>query len=249
VTSAEAGFALLRLDQPTRLFDGFEAKIEGNGRIVGYVMIKQDRTPMASRPSVYAFRYRRCNAIACEGPSREGTTWGHDLEGPVSDPVIPAGMYRVYVLTDGAPARVIFTIDTASGRAAVQTTHTTELQIGKIDMRVSENNTGAIYSAGEGRPFKGQGIAIMSTWLEGDSIATGAQGDCMYFESPPPPEIAYAPGCPLGNSRPTAIVPSPDGFTGENASTMGFLPHALGAYHVISGEVSDYGAIAAWLKY
>ncbi|MDQ4025440.1 MAG: hypothetical protein M3217_08120 [Actinomycetota bacterium] len=171
-------------------------RFSGGGRFIGVLLARVGTGLTPDGVSLLVGRYGFCGSPGCT-PAE--TTQFLALRGTGTEPVLPAGDYRLYLITE-APGSVRMLFDGLRGKVKV-------VPDVPVDAEVTEPQTGIsvplnlAYSYGRTYDFKGvQGFTFKVLRIEGDSWVAGRYGSCIYADEPlVPPQLAYsAPGCPGG---------------------------------------------------
>ncbi len=112
--------------------------------------------------------------------------------------VVPAGAYRLYLITDGKPTSVALGFDGLSGhRKLTPKTKKTLLTQGG-QPRLTPEDTGVLFSEGYGAALDGPTLHFAITAVETDVHTETSKSWCFYFRKPAGPN-PYLPGCPSTN--------------------------------------------------
>jgi hypothetical protein len=248
-TASETSSLLVRLPKRQSLLDmkSFNMDSEGDGRVTGFMLIEQGVKPREAA-TVNGLTVGRCSKRACRARNSEfrffGTTNIYRY--------IPSGIYRLYVVADGAPVTVTFRASNLSGRVRARPTRRERTDLRTLTPRVDVDGAHSLYSAGDYTDLNGgkPDFGFLGLWVEADAPAAAtAWGSCIYYndESPDPPEDrAFTPGCPEGDSYPSAF---PARRVVSTTRVNGQVPYGLGAWYSTTSPVSDYGAVAFWIDF
>lgn len=173
-------------------------RFSGGGRFAGVLLAEAGANVIRDGVSFFIGRYGFCGSPGCTPNQTRQVliTSGTDFED-----VLPAGDYRLYLMTD-APASVRIQLDGLSGSTKI-------VPKGPLDVDVTEPGSGVAvpqnvaYSYGRSYDFTGEyGFTFNVLSIRGDTWAAGRYGNCIYEGDPPlPPQLAYGtPGCPGGLS-------------------------------------------------
>ncbi|MDQ3915313.1 MAG: hypothetical protein M3323_08300 [Actinomycetota bacterium] len=172
-------------------------RISGRGRFVGALLVQAGNGLLRDGVSLFVGRYSFCDAPACDPvePTQVLITRGTDREG-----TLPPGDYRLYLITDGAPASVAMRFDGLTGKTKI-------VPDVRLDAEVTEPATNIAapgnlaHSYARSYDFKGvKGFTFKVLSIKGDAWAAGRYGDCIYGSDPllPAPVGYIAPECPGG---------------------------------------------------
>lgn len=247
-TVHQSASLLVRLTRPVSLRDNFHVKVEGRGRLVGFAFQLQDRTIEPSRrPLIAGFHPGRCLRRGCRGnPPPLFFYQGFNF----SRLRLPRGLYRLYVIADGAPARLQIRLDNLHGGRVFRPSDPVTAEIKTLPVRVQEEVSQTVYSAGAASTLTGPGLTFVTLWVNSTEHLASVIGGCFYPKDPPPAPVAFLPGCPTGESEEFINGPrltNPTWFV-YGATDITFL-EAVGAYHVTAGRVQEVGSVALWMRY
>lgn len=176
--------ALLRVNDDVR--------ISGDGRFVGMLLTQARGTfdPRHSR-TILVGDYRLCAEQGCSAKPHHITYWigfkefGKRLE-------VPAGDYRLYLINDGAPARVTLDLEGLSpGTTTVAPLPHAQVQVGTPTMRLSSAPLTNIYSGGDSQRMTSPTFSWTAVWFSGSPGGVRDLGTCNY-KGPPPGEERFA---------------------------------------------------------
>lgn len=246
-TARETSSILVRLPEPQPFFKmkSFRIDSHGDGRLTGFMLIQQG-VPKRDAAAIHGLTIGRCNERACKARKNEVRfVWGSNFRGKV-----PKGIYRLYVVADGAPVTVTVRAERLAGDVAARPNDPVKTDLRTLTPRVDVEGAHSVYSAGDftrldaGRPD----FAFMGLWVTADAPAAAtAWGDCIYYNdgrADPPEDRAFLPGCPEGDGYPFAF---PARGVVATSSIAGGLPHGIGAWYSTTSPVSDYGAVGLWI--
>lgn len=249
VIGSRSAYARVRLTK-TLTWEQTDALISGDGRAIGLVLVKEENGSIPKKPKAVDFiRFGKCFEEAC--PTRN--SFGGAGGGGTGDR-LPAGIYRLYLITDGAPARVTLYLDTLHGATTIAPRIPARAVVQTLTPRVPTTPT--FYSAGDVAPFRGNGITWFSQTLEVPGNGTAAYDKCIYFDDPPAvQETAYLPtDCPGGwqnGGRPTVVEYQDPGedYLGYTVGVYARIPAAIGAWYATTSPVDVGGVVAVWFKF
>ena len=245
ITGDEPGSMRVRLPAPVTtdgLMDWDLASITGRGRLIYFLLAKERRDgSLNHKIFIEGYRENDCSVPACR-PQDDG--WGGGSGGKGDDETLPAGVYRLYLVTDGAPARIELELRDLSGRTAVTPTEPVEVEIETLTPTVA-NVSSPAYVAYSEAPFEGKGVAFLALWVEGPTIGPVTYGHCAYMRSSPDLLTSYLPpNCPQDATL-TPENSSPGDHYGVNHLWTGF-PNSIGTWY--AGESVKSGSVVMWLK-
>lgn len=156
---------------------------------------------------------------------------------------IPAGEYRLYLLTDGRPANVRITLAGLAGSRLLHPEHGVEPPVPETIPLLSSSSAGPIWAFGSGDRLDSRGAQL---W--GGLVYTGSDGNveiegCSH-EGSDPVATAFAPGCPGGSPH------GHYGFTyvaneGPVVHGAGFVVERDDGDWSVGGNVVAAGSVAA----
>ena len=231
-----------------------DLQIQGRGRLFGWLMVREVNGKIEPRaPSVNYLRSGMCSRPGCK-PKPYAMISGGATE---RDGVLPAGIYRLYLLADGGPVRVHFSTRGLPGVIRLNPTKRPEgVKVHNLTPRVAAGDTGVIYSAGDKRPFRGPGFAFQAQWVNPAGAGLINRDLCWYDRKAPGDETtAYMPpACPVNLWWEVLTLPYSayyppftDGYW-EMHFGSDRLPKAMGSWYALTSPAEDYGAAALWLK-
>ena len=262
-----AGVTTIRASRPgsmlVRLPDGLgepgrwelKARFRGAGRVMAFVFLKEEWTGRENRrPMLVGQKFGDCTEVACAAhPRAAGGLWGI---GSMPTRELPGGLYRLYVVTDGAPVTMTLIAPGLDGRITLTPTGPAQVEIltltpihellEPLDDVTSRLN---LYWAGTRAPFEGRGYAVLRAWWRSDVKPAGMFGHCSYDEDPPVEAIAYLPSvCRTHVSQPY-VYPTPirDGY-GSLEASYNYLPAAMGFWNLSAAPTNEVGAVTFWLE-
>ena len=227
-------------------------RVRGDGRLLGIFLFQEKNGEIDDRGSNWwIWRSGNCGTRGCERNSGElpGMTWDLDERD-----MIPAGVYRLYLVVDGAPGSVYFEIEGLSGATRIHPTRPmgeARAKVQTLKTRLHTPAAGVAGAFGNERPFGGRGMAIQELWVDPVGPAAVESVVCWYRrEAPADPATAYAPpDCGLIH---TAFVqwytPPWDVCCPGWTMSLNYLPKAMGGWYVSSTPVESAGSVALWLK-
>lgn len=246
-TARETSSILVRLPEPQPFFKmkSFRIDSHGDGRVTGFMLIQQGLLKRDAA-AIHGLTIGRCSKRACKARKNEiRFVWGSNFQRKV-----PKGIYRLYVVADGAPVTVTVRAERLSGHVVARPNDPVKTDLRTLTPRVDVDGAHSVYSAGDFTKLEGgrPDFAFMGLWVTADAPAAAtAWGDCIYYNdgwADPPEDRAFLPGCPEGDGYPFAY---PARGVVSTSSINGGSPHGIGAWYSTTSPVSDYGAVALWI--
>lgn len=157
---------------------------------------------------------------------------GTIFESPDPTYEIPAGDYRIYLLTEGAPAELSLTLEGLSGSLALPVRHPVAYDAQLPEEYEETAPAPQLYSAGGTAYLDGPGVAYQAAWFD-TGIHGATQMDACIFEGSPPDPWRSVPGCTLisivsmGNQPPGMV-------SGEGQGDGGLETEP--AFHFLSAD-------------
>ncbi|MDQ3952363.1 MAG: hypothetical protein M3279_05290 [Actinomycetota bacterium] len=238
--------------------------VEGNGRIVGLALLGD---PYGSRPErgrfLFGGRAADCAAAGCE----PGQTYQYLYDGSYDTPERPllrAGRYVLYLIADGAPARVVLELDGLRGKVRIAPGKAEDVDLQTPATRFDRNGEGGtVWWAGSSFDAGEVGLTFSALYVKGPVLAGTTVEHCQYgVVSPPPAEVAYGPHCysaasslgagysftvPADYSDDRFVVPFLSVYTDEG-TTFPSDEAGLGFYVQSPHTLDGFGANALALK-
>lgn len=230
--------------------------LEGRGRSLGFALIGP---PVSSGPRPFLSRVRLgfCGSPGCSSGKDEVasfTTFDGDYDLAEGKVTLPKGDYHLYLIADGAPARVVFNLPGLEGRARFRPLGKARFGVTEPEVGVHETATNTIYSNGDVLDMSGeQSYNINALRVESTAWAAGQIAHCIYDQDPPPAPAGFGPGCPGGASVPvTDVLVSPIPgtriyATAATRSGPGILGH--GSWAATAAVVDEVDAVAFHLDF
>lgn len=248
VVGSESAYARVRLPKSVT-FRKTLVEIEGDGRAVGVVLTSEVNGRVPRTPKLIEFDSVRLSDCFEEGcsPDQQLAPSGSTGERP------RPGIYRLYLIADGAPASVTITFPELKGKTTIVPTSPSRTVVQTMTSWVSIDVTRSVYSAGDIAPFRGNGMAWMGQTIEAPGSGTAAYDFCIYWDEPPTVEAtAYLPGCPKvfpGGPYIREYEESREDWLGFHLSLGGRIPAAIGNWYATTSPVDVGGSVAVWLKF
>lgn len=201
VFSAErTAYTTVRIPRDTQVeLDFFRTetlKVKGDGRFAGLFLIRQD---VDKTQGLYGGTFRVCDRKACaDGWSGWVTRflWPVGLKWEKKEPIVtlPAGIYRAYVVTDGAPVIARLSLPNLQGEEQqLEATTPADADIGMQRSGLPQSN---LFAAGSTYELGSRGVAIMGFVERHTASSADVNIDCLYEGEPSlPAPIAYTPAC------------------------------------------------------
>lgn len=218
--------------------------IEGGGRLVGFALVKEGNRNTGRPPTLFGGEVRGCARRGCRGGPISGFLVGFGL-GP--DQELPAGNYRLYVVTDGAPVKIDLEFENLEGRTNLAPAHAAAAKLVSLRARGRGHRTDSVYAGGAyGIAAGSRGIALLGLSLRAPAHVLTAYGKCIYEERPPE-GTAFLPGCP--NPSPTfGVAPQPaTDYSLQTLSIEPDLPEAMGIWYSSVAKLRSVIGLAVWL--
>jgi hypothetical protein len=240
---------LVRLPESINFFKEFDSKLEGDGRIWGFILAKEGQRPGVG-PTVVAEQIGQCLHKACDARSG-GFEYGEQGFGFRKQ--LPAGNYRLWLIADDAPVTLTLRFSSLHGSVEAMPTESVASEIRRLPFSISSSEAGTIYSAGAFTDIQSPTYSLMGLWAKGDRHVASVFGDCSYRSpSDAPPTAAFVPGCPTGEGEPfVSTSETPGGAPGGVIFTSSSFDGAagIGGWFSSTAGVSDFGAIGFWMKW
>lgn len=246
ITGDDAAQMRVRLPAPLALrnLGNWDFEITGDGRVIYFLLIKERRDGSVNdNIFVDGYAVGRCAEEACASQTED--TYGGSFEGVGDRDVLPAGRYRLYLVADGAPARIELQFAALSGRTQLSPSEPAVAQVDTITPHVGMLSPPSYFGYSEA-PFGGEGVALLSLWFD-EALA---YGHCVYWKNEQPvAPAAYLPGA-CGDD--THVV-SADQVAAAEGFDWGFsmlmpLPKAVGTWYTSASVFGNAGSIAMWLQ-
>lgn len=245
--------AALTVRLPTDVHvDAFNARFPGKGRVVGFALVAlKNGVVSAEGPILSTFRLNLCRTKGCAGPRSFTTASGVGLSDGV---FLPSGFYRLYLVTDGAPISYRFKIDGLPGTTELVASDRLGASIRTLRPIPGTGPDTSLFASGEYETVSTEtGIGFLGMWALGTSHTATGFGSCYRYQQNPqlPREIAFAPGCPAGDSHPRVhhqgISEAKGGFALTSVNYT--LPSGIGGWYSSAAEINSSGAVGLWLQF
>lgn len=169
--------------------------------------------------------------------------------------VIPAGNYRLYLISDRGPTTVRLRFGGLRGSTRLNAVSRANARFGQPAASLDSTPARATYAVGADMATSGRTLFLGAMYVSYDKHVDTVYSDCFYFERPTSP-APYFPGCPSPEYRSFAPISLPGSALGAARHLLlsSWLPLASGHYgggvsFVSATPASDvrYGQI--WLNY
>ena len=223
---------------------GGGVSLDGDGT-VGFLLTQDP----PSLEGTFAFRLKYPPALAGSIPY---TSFGCG-----SSCLLPAGNYRLYLITSGAPAKVTLRLTgELQGAAELPPMHFPDSETKLLPARLPEVPTRAVNSAGETGQLTSSGLIFSAIAAFHPNQASAILGGCLYHGDPGDPQIAYLPGCPSPSADvETPVFPDPTvslGPAGQRLEGFSRLPagtYGVGTWYAAASTDSSAASLVIWLEY
>lgn len=232
---------------------GFRARFPGGGRVAGFALVafKAGR-PSNEGPTLTAFRLNLCRQKGCPGGPHSFTT--KSGVGLSEGSVLPSGLYRLYLVTDGAAISFRFKISGLQGTTELVASDRLSASIRTLRPLPGTGPDTKLFASGEYETVSAEaGVGFLGMWALGTSHTATAFGSCYRYPQSPrlPREVAFAPGCPAGDSHPRVhhqgISEAEGGFALTSVNYT--LPSGIGGWYSSAAEIDFSGAVGLWLQF
>ncbi|HEX2196548.1 MAG TPA: hypothetical protein VHJ76_06445 [Actinomycetota bacterium] len=200
ITGSEITAGPVRLPASARV----DLNVKGDGRIVGVALLGD---PYGSRPEpgkfLFGGRSADCATEGCKPTQVYDFLYDGTHDTP-DRPLLRPGRYTLYLIADGAPARVVLELDGLRGTVRVEPDAATEaIDLQTPPTRFDEHGeNGTTWWAGGSVETGAVGLVFSTLYLKGPALAGTRVEHCEYgVVSPPPPDVAYGPHCYTAASR------------------------------------------------
>ncbi|MDQ3646562.1 MAG: hypothetical protein M3345_06455 [Actinomycetota bacterium] len=247
-TASTTSRILFRLPRQVDFAKDFHASVSGPGRITGF-KFKLASGKWFKAPTVEQTLLGLCMEPGCKPESRfDVPVFGLGFER-----YLPAGLYELYVIADGAPVTVSLKIDGLSGSVSGKPTPV-DAEIRTLSPRVFDGPESVVYSSGGFTDLQGDeaDYGFAGIWALGAPHVVTAAGECFYYKGSrvPPAPATFAPGCPTGDGEPY-IWPAPgaDGGLILTVSNYTCCPRGIGGWFASAARVHNRGGVALWIDF
>ena len=247
ISGDQPGSMRVRLPKPIRTESRFgwdASEFTGGGRML-YMLLMKERSDgtLNQRIFIESGRLGRCSYTGCTpAPESEGRSGGSS-----SGKFLPAGIYRLYFVTDRAPATVLLRLGDLSGRTHLSPTEPVRVEIDTLAPQLLDVVSPPAFAAYSEAPFAGEGVTFFGEWFKGPVIGSLAYGHCIFWNERPDSPTAYLPSeC---DDR-TEVVTAKDAPNGYDSGLVSFGPLArsVGAWYVSASVLENSGSAVMWLQ-
>ena len=200
VRGSESGWVPVTLRHDSGILSGGSkvsptggVSIRGGGRMAALVVTSDP--PSGPDEIVFlAGRFLTCSKPGCSDGKRFGFSFG-DSERD-DDVRLPAGDYRLYLLTDGEPLQVAFRLKGLDGTTRLSTLRKAPLDLKTLESSALDGSADRTYAAGDTFKSGSRGLILTFLYGAGERSQRFDSGIC-HFAGPmgPPKEVAYGPQC------------------------------------------------------
>ncbi len=242
VIPAPAHLSLADVDNP-------DIAIEGEGRIIGFLLTSDDR-PGAGN-GLYVRRL--APPADCTTCPRSATPFVMDLANRWTGDLAP-GVYRFYLLTDGSPVTVRLTLHGLTGSVALRPHVPVALETHELTPRVDFVPGDSVWTSGAYGVLRSQGLILGDLTVPERFHVVGMWGVCFRPGYPPRRGFPSAAACPF--------LYGADGFQFQGGGLTVSKTHmgmvfalelspdqwALGAQYATASIAHNPAAAAIWLS-
>lgn len=247
ISGDEPGSMRVRLPQRIRTesLHGWAAhEFTGGGRMI-YMLLMKERSDGTLNQNIFieSARLGRCSYPGCTpAPESDGRSGGSS-----SGDFLPAGIYRLFFVPDGARATVLLRLGGLKGRTQMSPTDPVRVEIETLAPQLVDVVSPPAFVAYSEAPFGGQGITFFGEWFKSPAVGTLAYGHCIFWNERPESPSAYLPTeC---DDR-TEVVTAEDAPEGYDSGLLSFGPlaRAVGAWYVSAALLENSGSVVMWLQ-
>jgi hypothetical protein len=162
---------------------------------------------------------------------------------------LPAGRYRLFLLTNGRGAVSVQFPELAGKTLAVRPGRSTAYRAAEISPDYAGPLAPSAWASGitvQSVPERSHGYAFL--WTDGPAAATSLYGGCVY-DGGEPPQGRWVPGCPGGQSlMANQLMPATNccGTAYAMVVSGGGTRFSFGQYYVQGGPVTKAGMFIVW---
>lgn len=170
------------------------SSINGDGRIVGIMLLD----PKLGLRAVSYLRYGLCTTAGCRSPLARTWFLARGDGGPTGPGVkVPAGDYRLVLVTDGRPVSVVLKLPGLKGTTTLRPSRQVAVKHATLDFSaMTTPPLQTMYSASTGWDVDGGVGIVLHQFTAMTDVSLEQQGGfCLYERDVP---ILPAPGCPTG---------------------------------------------------
>lgn len=178
-----------------------DVAVSGRGRVIGLVLTKmEDKRHGDERATLVVTRYGMCRGRACvpgPQPVKDVVAYGENTQtaDDLSRIDLPAGIYGLYLITDGAPVTVSLRLHGLSGTRDLAPTRPASV----TQIEALPDATGRHFSGAGNFTFRGLGI-LLEAYITRSDIAEMPQGGTCFWDVNGPERVTHGEdsnaGCP-----------------------------------------------------
>lgn len=236
------------------LEDNDDVTIGGRGRLTGVVLAGSD-VDDPERPIFHAIRTSFCGKRSCEATALN-VALVHGQSQLSSRGKLPAGTYDLYLIAEGAPARVELRLQGPRGKVWLRPSRDVDAGIYEPSGHVYADPVKNVYAEGRVFDVSGGSLWTFSAYRIKGSASNGYKTSrCIYRGDPPPEPVGFAPGCP-GGVEFSALITRLDAPSGayDHIHNGGAFMSAGGTWgygvnHQTTGVVDDLETVAAYVDF
>lgn len=252
VTATRHSHVMVRVPEDVSITE-LRTSLTGGGRVAGYALTNWGEEREDDDLLVFSFAVNRCLEPGCPAAEQPlSIRWGSGL----TNGVIPAGTYDLYVVADEASVTITFKDRYLRGRTSLSLEgDRPDVELRTLPMSATSTSDGTVFSGGDFTELEsGRGVGMLGLWAQGPVYAGGAFGSCFYFSKAlvASEDHAFLPGCPTGSSASRyPAIPSAPGEPGGviYQSSYMSLPMGIGGWAASTGRIESFGAVGLWLRF
>ncbi|HEY7875457.1 MAG TPA: hypothetical protein VIG64_10080 [Actinomycetota bacterium] len=248
ISGDEPGSMRVRLPQRIRtesLYGWDASEFTGGGRMI-YMLLMKERKDGTLNQSIFieSARMGRCSYPGCPPPPEvEGRSGGSS-----SGPFLPAGVYRLYFVPDGADATVLLRLGGGlKGRTHLSPTEAVRVEIETLAPQLLDVVSPPAFVAYEEAPFAGKGVTFFGEWFKSPVVGTLAYGHCIFWNERPDSPSAYLPSNCDDRTVVVTAEDAPNGYD-SGLTSFGPLARAVGAWYISAAVLENSGSVVMWLQ-
>ncbi len=279
ISGSEPAVAFVRVESPATVdvHEDFRSargpspsiSITGGGRFAGFVLVKETSRD-TSENFLIAGRFSDCASRGCASEKKPmNYVSPSNIAGSPSGFVdLDPGRYRLYLIADGTPVRIVLRLDGLEGRSSISPTTPAAVDLRAPSVHVSHNDGPAVWAAGSTYEGGAEGLIVVNMFVESRNLDRVGLGGCVYaYPTAPPEEAAYGPHCtalaqalgggfaftyrpPEGPRRESVYLTARLGY-GEGSLPFQNLDgrYGVGVWYASNAPIDDSGAMAFLLRY
>ena len=241
----------VNLPRPVRIQDPLapnrtDILVEGRGRFVGFALVED------------VAGFGGVSVIGGRLPRRSGLgTFYFALAGldNRSELVLPSGNYRLYLITDGQPVKVVFMLDGLEGSVRLQPMRAVDLDVEGPRPSLQVEGVKNVYGAGADGTLTSRGLLFDFLYVKHEGHANTQYQFCLYEGGARGP-VPWTPACPALDDEPNVTVG--DGVIGTGPFTTFFYgggspfeanTYGQGFAMESAAKITDVGYVGVWLSY